>query len=140
MPNNFYEKAKELIRQTGDRVTHHRLRTLATLLAEQHALTHREIEERLNVKEQLDRVTLYRVLEWMSRKNLVHKIAGNDRIWRFRVNKELHSHQHAHFICTRCTKVTCLEDYKIKSAASLPLGYLFQDIELTIKGLCAECA
>ena len=140
MPNNFYEKAKELIRHTGYRVTHNRLRTLAILLAEQYALTHREIEERLNVKEHLDRVTLYRVLEWLSKNNLVHKIAGDDRVWRFRVNTELHSHQHAHFICTRCTKVTCLSDYRIKSSPSLPLGYLFHEIELTIKGLCAECA
>lgn len=80
MPNNFLEKARELVRHTGDRATHHRIRTLATLLAEQHALTHREIEERLNVKEQLDRVTLYRVLEWMSKKNLVHKITEDDRV------------------------------------------------------------
>jgi Fur family ferric uptake transcriptional regulator len=140
MPNNFYEKAKELIRHTGNRLTHNRLRTLAILLAEQYALTHREIEERVNMKEQLDRVTLYRVLEWLSKNNLVHKIAGDDRVWRFRVNTELHSHQHAHFICTRCTKVTCLSDYRIKSSPSLPLGYLFHEIELTIKGLCAECA
>ncbi|SDI00330.1 Fur family transcriptional regulator, ferric uptake regulator [Nitrosomonas sp. Nm132] len=140
MPNNFHEKAKELVRHTGDRATHHRIRTLATLLAEQHALTHREIEERLNVKQQLDRVTLYRVLEWMSKKNLVHKIAGDDRVWRFRVNTELHTHQHAHFICTRCTKVTCLDDLKIKPGPSLPLGYLLHEIELTVKGLCAECA
>lgn len=140
MQNNLHEKAKELVRHTGDRATHHRIRTLATLLAEQHALTHREIEERLNVKQQLDRVTLYRVLEWLSKKNLVHKIAGDDRVWRFRVNTELHTHQHAHFICTRCSKVTCLDNLKIKPRPSLPLGYLLHEIELTVKGLCAECA
>lgn len=137
---NLYEEARELVKQTGDRATHHRIRILAALLAEQHALTHREIEERLNVKEQLDRVTLYRVLEWLNKKNLVHKIAGDDRVWRFRVNTEFHSHQHAHFICTRCTRITCLSDFKIKSGPSLPLGFLFYEIELTVKGLCAECA
>jgi Fur family transcriptional regulator, ferric uptake regulator len=139
MHNNYQEKARELVRHTGDRATHHRIRTLAVLLAEECALTHREIEERLNVKEQLDRVTLYRVLEWMSKKNLVHKIAGDDRVWRFRVNTELHSHQHAHFKCTQCAKVVCLDNFKMKLDPPLPLGYLFYNIELTVKGLCAEC-
>ncbi|PTQ97136.1 Fur family ferric uptake transcriptional regulator [Nitrosomonas nitrosa] len=139
LKNNFFEKAKELVKQTGDRATYHRIRTLCLLLEEHHPLTHREIEERLNVKEQLDRVTLYRVLEWMTKKNLIHKIAGDDRVWRFRVNTDLHSHHHAHFICTRCTKVTCLDEFKLKPNPSLPIGYLLHDIELTVKGFCAEC-
>lgn len=140
MQNNYFEKAKELVRHTGDRATQHRIRILSLLLAERHPLTHREIEERLNVKEQLDRVTLYRVLEWLSKKSLIHKIAGDDRVWRFRVNTGFHSHHHAHFICTRCTKVTCLDSFKIKPNPSLPVGYFPHEIELTVKGLCAECA
>lgn len=139
MQNNFYEQAKQLVRNTGDRATHHRIRTLSVLLAEQRALTHREIEERLNVKQQLDRVTLYRVLEWMGKRNLAHKIAGDDRVWRFRVNTELHSQQHAHFKCMQCAKVVCLDDFKIKPEPLLPFGYLFHNIELTVKGICAKC-
>ncbi len=137
---NLIESAKELVSQTGDRATFNRVRTLSVLLAAKRALTHREIADQLlDTKNQLDRVTLYRVLEWMSRKGLIHKIAGDDRVWRFRVNTEIRTHQHAHFKCNRCAKVICLKDSKYNLTSLLPLGYSLQEIELTIKGVCSEC-
>lgn len=136
---DFLDKADEMIRRTGDRVTKKRKHILSVLLAEQQALTHREIEQRASSKQKFDRVTLYRVLEWLNKKNLVHKIASDDRVWRFRVNSVAFSHHHAHFKCTRCTKVTCLEELKVDYPAFLPDGYLFQEAEITVKGLCAEC-
>ena len=136
---NLIERAKELVSHTGDRATTNRVRTLSVLLAAKQALTHREISDQLGAKKQLDRVTLYRILEWMHRKSLVHKIAGDDRVWRFRVNTEIRTHQHAHFKCTRCAKVICLKDSKFNPAPLLPLGYFLQEMELTLKGLCSEC-
>ncbi|HNC41978.1 MAG TPA: transcriptional repressor, partial [Nitrosomonas sp.] len=77
---NLIERAKDLVTRTGDRATANRVRTLSVLLAAKRALTHREIADQLlDAKKQLDRVTLYRILEWMSKKSLVHKIAGDDR-------------------------------------------------------------
>lgn len=140
MNRNFREKAEEMIRRTGDRATNNRIYILSVLLAEQQALTHREIEERVSIKQQLDRVTLYRVLEWLNKRNLAHKIPSDDRVWRFRVNTVAHPHHHAHFKCTRCTKVTCLkEEPDLDFNPLLPIGYLFQEAEITVKGLCAEC-
>lgn len=138
---NLIERAKDLVTRTGDRATANRVRTLSVLLAAKRALTHREIADQLlDAKKQLDRVTLYRILEWMSKKSLVHKIAGDDRVWRFRINIEIRAHQHAHFKCNRCAKVICLKDSKYNPTPSLPVGYLLQEIELTIKGVCSECA
>ena len=140
MTADLQEQAKEIIRRTGDRVTPSRVQTLFILLSEQRAITHHEIETRLQGNLQLDRVTLYRVLEWLSEKGLVHKIASDDRVWRFRANVDMHAHQHAHFKCTRCTKVTCLDGIDTAYNWPLPAGYHFQMAELTVKGLCAECA
>ena len=140
MVTDFQEQAKAIIRRTGDRVTPGRVQALAVLLAEQRAITHHEIEERLLGKLQLDRVTLYRVLEWLSEKGLAHKVASDDRVWRFRANVDVHAHQHAHFKCTCCTKVICLDGLDVAHDWPLPTGYRFQEAELTVKGLCAECA
>ena len=52
---------------------------------------------------------------------------------------ELHSHQHAHFKCTSCASVICLDELPSERDWSLPIGYQFQEIELTVKGLCAKC-
>ena len=139
MSINFQEQAEELIRRTGDRATSGRVRILAVLLSEQRAVTHHEIEERLCDDRRLDRVTLYRVLEWLNEKSLVHRVVSDDRVWRFRANDNAHEHQHPHFECTRCTTVICLDDLNAKYDGPLPAGYRSQEIELTVKGLCAGC-
>lgn len=137
---NLQKQAEEMIRRTGERVTSGRIRILATLLAEQQAITHHEIEERLRDEHRLDRVTLYRVLEWLNEKCFVHKVVSDDRVWRFRVNVDAHPHQHAHFECTRCARITCLDEMKAEYDRPLPAGYQSQEIEFRVKGLCAECA
>lgn len=136
---NLQKQAEEMIRSRGERVTSARIQILALLLAEQHAVTHHEIEDRLQDKQRLDRVTLYRVLEWLNEKLLAHKVVGNDRVWRFRANTPLQSHQHAHFECMQCTTVICLDEIKLEYNRLLPAGYRSQEVELTVKGLCAEC-
>ena len=140
MPINLKEQAESMIRHTGDRATSGRVQILAILLAEQRAVTHHEIEQRLSGEQRLDRVTLYRVLEWLNKRCFVHRVASDDRVWRFRANFDAHSHQHAHFKCTRCTRVICLDDLKAGYDAPLPVGYRSQAVELIVKGLCAECA
>lgn len=131
--------AEDMIRHHGGRATVGRIGILAILLAEQHAITHREIEQQLSETLPLDRVTLYRTLEWLVEKNLIHKVSSGDRVWRYHVNREMHTHQHAHFKCTRCAQVICLDDLPEKRNWQLPTGYRLQEIELTFKGLCAAC-
>src|SRR5690349_16244200 len=93
MPNKFYHTAENLILRHSGRATAGRIGILATLLAEEKAITHREIEQRLPQSLQLDRVTLYRTLEWLVENGLIHKITSDDRIWRYHANPEPHSHQ-----------------------------------------------
>ncbi len=70
MLTRFYSRAEEMIQNTGDRVTSARVRVLGILLAEKQAITHHEIEERVSDDHPLDRVTLYRILEWLSKRDL----------------------------------------------------------------------
>jgi Fur family ferric uptake transcriptional regulator len=136
---NFQEQAEAMIRRTGDRAPSGKVRILAILLAEHRAVTHHEIEERLSGEHRPDRITRYRVLEWLNEKYFVHRVVSDDRVWRFRANVDAHPHHHAHFECTRCTRVICLDDVKAKYDGPLPAGYRSQEIELTVKGLYAEC-
>jgi len=140
MLTNFYEQAEEMIRHTGDRITSGRIRVLGILLAEKQAISHHEIEERMGDNNTLNRVTLYRILEWLNKKGLAHRVISGDRKWRFRTNIYTGLHQHAHFKCSRCTTVICLSDIKTQYSCPLPPGYQSQEVELTVKGLCAECA
>lgn len=137
--NTFRITAEEMIRNQGGRATDSRIRILSLLLNETQAITHREIESRLS-HDQLDRVTLYRVLQWLTDRGLIHKISSDDHVWRFHANQDAYRHQHAHFKCTNCAKVVCLEDMPSNRKLNLPSGYRFQTIELTVKGLCEQCA
>lgn len=132
--------ADELIHATGGRVTAARSRVLSVLLNAERALTHQEIATRLAKGGEMDRVTLYRTLDWLVEQALAHRVSGEDRTWRFNATGEREPHDHAHFRCARCGRVFCLGDLSTAFAVQLPGGFRSQHIELTIKGVCADCA
>jgi len=132
------ERAQAALRATGERITPARLRVFEALLGAGRALSHHEIEAALAPDAAVDRVTLYRVLDWLVEQGLAHRVAGIDRTWRFGVAREAHA-GHAHFQCNRCGKVVCLAGTAARRVP-LPRGFRSETVELTVKGLCAECA
>ncbi len=134
--------AEALIRASGARVTQPRVRVLKVLLHSGRALSHAEVEKQVGAHAEIDRVTLYRVLEWLTGHGLAHRIAGDDRIWRYNAVSGGHDEEgeHAHFACDRCGRVVCLDDPPPAPRLRLPAGYLLQRIEMTLKGLCAACS
>ncbi len=131
------ERARSALRATGERVTPTRLRVYAALLGSARALSHHELESALGTLAPVDRVTLYRVLDWLVEQGLAHRVAGTDRVWRFSVARESHA-SHAHFQCSRCGKVISLGE-TLARRVPLPRGFRPEAVELTVKGRCAEC-
>ncbi len=139
MNDRDYAPAEDLIREAGARVTRPRVGVLASLLKAARALTHHEIEQRVRSTLPVDRVTVYRVLEWLVANRLAHRIAGDDRVWRFNAIAGRHTGAHAHFKCNDCGRVMCLADVATPRRVALPAGYRSQQVEVTVKGLCAAC-
>ena len=77
--------AETRLRDSDLRITHARTSVLATLLAASRALSHQEIQEALA---DMDRVTLYRALDSLTEAGLSHKIAGDDRVYRYSASQE----------------------------------------------------
>jgi Fur family ferric uptake transcriptional regulator len=128
--------AREKLSSTGVRVTPSRVRVLASLLQAERALSHHELESRLAP---IDRVTLYRVLDWLVENGVAHRVSGTDRVWRFGIAGRAHD-AHAHFQCNVCGKVLCLADTPTRGVpVQVPRGYRSEGVELTVKGLCADC-
>jgi len=128
-----------------ERPTPARVAVLDILLETSTALTHQEIAAAARAGgAALDRVTLYRVLDWLVDKNLAHKIAGDDRVWRFNAIADEPvqglAHQHAHFRCEHCKRLYCLDDLRPVFAFSLPPGFQCKQAELTLHGTCPDCA
>ncbi|MDW8469441.1 MAG: transcriptional repressor [Burkholderiales bacterium] len=131
-------QAAARVRETGERVTAARVSVLAALLGARAPLSHAELERRV-AHARMDRVTLYRVLEWLVARGLARRIAAADRAWRFVAAGGGHE-AHAHFHCRGCGKVLCLERAKTaRVAAPVPPGFRADGIEVTVRGLCRGC-
>lgn len=129
------------MRGAATRTTRPRVEILALLLAAPRALSHLEIENELKRAPGMDRVTIYRVLDWLVARNLAHRIAGDDRVGRFNAADGEHAGRpHAHFKCNDCGGVTCLDTGLAAPRVPVPAGFRPQQMELTVKGLCAQCA
>ena len=131
--------AEDMVRTVGARITHSRVAVLAVLLDAPRALTHHEVIKQVRRALRVDRVTVYRVLEWLVANHLAHRIAGDDRVWRFNAAAGEHPEDHVHFQCNRCGRVTCLEDTAPAPRIALPAGFRSQHVEILVKGLCGGC-
>lgn len=144
--------------QAGLKSTASRLEVSSILAQNNYPLTHQELLRQLS--EGFDRLTLYRVLDWLLQHNIIHRIAGDDSAWRFQLNanrtndiqysekntilttktlaakKTLNQHSHAHFQCSVCGKIFCLEshptDVHLKLSSSIPAHFTVDSIELNI--------
>ena len=162
-------QAEAQLRAAAVRVTAARIKVLAALLDAPSAVSHQDVQARLS---ELDRVTLYRALDCLTDSGLAHKIAGDDRIFRYSAGTEHGARdwphaQHPHGHSSAPAAPACFAwTIRQRPAAPQPglslrkagaqaalqrqlqdvvrqtLGDGFQshDIELTIKGWCADCA
>jgi Fur family ferric uptake transcriptional regulator len=131
--------AERAIRAAGERLTAPRAAVLETLLAARQALTHHEIEHALAPRLAVDRVTVYRVLDWLVALGLAHRLAGEDRTWRFLASQGEGHAAHAHFMCSRCGRTVCLDEVAVPPAVKVPRGFAPSHVELNVKGVCAAC-
>ena len=142
--------AEHALRAKGERVTQPRVAVLCVLMAASHAVSHLDVAEQLRSYKPVDRVTVYRVLEWLTQLGLAHRIACEDRVWRFMHNAPLNAslttnprhnaHEHAHFTCNKCGQMSCVETLPTSIPVQLPAGFVASEIDLMIRGVCATCA
>ena len=147
LPDATLDAAQARLRQLGARVTQPRVAILACLIDAEDPLTHQAVIDRLPADGDVDRVTVYRVLDWLVEQGLAQKRAGHDRVFRFTLveheaaRAEVHR-QHSHFHCTRCDRTFCLEAAGVPApsvAPKVPRGFAVEHVELTVNGVCAEC-
>lgn len=137
--NSSAALAQERLKAVGERQTSARLAVLTLLLDASNAVTHQDIADQLKAAdEKCDRVTLYRVLDWLVAHRLAHKMAGEDRVWRFNAVLD-EQHIHPHFHCVKCGKVSCLDSVHV-DITPLPNGYRSVTADTTIQGVCPDCS
>lgn len=92
-----------------------------------------------------DAVTVYRTLNTLTGKKLLHRVRGEDRVWRYALGSaSAHkTHQHPHFVCEECGKVECLHEAEIPKGFTASLGvgskYAVSYAEVVLHGTCPKC-
>lgn len=94
-----------------------------------------------NIAIDIDRATIYRVLNRFCEDKILHRIVAEDGKQYFAVcikceEKKLADH-HFHFRCTQCQTIECLP---VAVQFSLEKGYQVESVNCILTGVCKDCA
>ncbi|MBE7175390.1 MAG: transcriptional repressor [Mucilaginibacter polytrichastri] len=132
---------KESLLQKNDlKRTSARLKVLHFFEESDHALSQPDLEQQLG--EEIDRVTLYRILSIFEEKGIVHKVIDPNGTGKYALCRDCSAHhhhdEHLHFNCSVCHNTYCLENIHVPHI-QLPEGFAASDIVLSASGICAKC-
>ena len=130
-----------ILHQAGMRRTGPRQAVLENLLGSDVALSHNELEQRL--LNNVDRVTIYRILAAFEEQGIVHRILDREghplyALCKEACDSEHHHDDHVHFHCTICGSTYCLENVQIP-ALNLPDGFNLSEQSVSVSGRCSKC-
>lgn len=135
------ETIEQLLTSKNIRVTAMRLLIYKFLAEKQVAATLSDIE---NAFEKADRTTLYRTVKTFVEKDIVHQIDDGTGTVKYALCEqdcscEIETDLHLHFHCNNCNETVCLTEHKIPKI-KVPDGYVSENINLVIKGMCDKCS
>ena len=136
MENN---NIKEMLKKRNLKATSNRLNLLTKMQNNGSAMSYSKIQ---NTMQPIDRVTLYRTIEKLKEKGIIHTAFQSNKEIYYAIcgmdcSSENHIHNHIHFKCSKCQTVTC-EDLLNSLKISLP-KHEIHNISINIKGICEVC-
>ena len=102
------------------------------------AMSRDAIEQKIDME--VDRATIYRVLNRFCEDGLAHKIVADDGKQYFAICMKCDEHSlkdnHFHFRCTNCQTIECLPE---AVQFSIPNGYNVESVNCVLTGTCSQC-
>ena len=130
---------KEILKSRKLKATQTRLQLLTIFDKEKYAIPYSKIQV---LMKETDRVTLYRTIETLLDKGVIHKAYREENDNYFAMcgqscSHQEHNHDHVHFKCQTCNEVQCKEiDQKIN--IDIP-GYKVNTTSVVLQGICNKC-
>lgn len=134
------KEVEKALNEAGIRSTRIREEILSVLFERGFPVSHSDISGHERLRD-FDRVTLYRNLNLLLERNVVHAVLGMDGSWRYCAHPETVSGcpgGHAHFLCMSCGRMYCLYDQPIPYV-EVPEGFDVKAKQLVVYGKCREC-
>ncbi|MFA6424612.1 MAG: transcriptional repressor [Phycisphaerae bacterium] len=88
-----------------------------------------------------DKATIYRIMEKLCAKNLVHKVYLSGQAWKYELAHNCMEKQcHPHFTCINCGETFCLTGLFLPLIKGLKKGFVIHRQQVGIEGLCSSCS
>jgi len=130
--------ARELLQAKGLAPTSKRALVVQSLAEAARPMTPQELLERLGA--QLNRVTVYRILDLLVAHGLATRHNAGERAFRYCLRSGPAGH--AHFTCTHCGHTECLDSRTLNAGISELLAGLpmrVETAEIRFGGVCQNC-
>lgn len=137
----FMNEIEKLLEEKKVRPTAMRILIYKFMAQKDVAVTLTDIE---SVFAKADRTTLYRTLKTFEENSIVHQIEDGTGVSKYALcesgcNCDIERDLHLHFHCSNCNTTVCLTEHKIPHI-NLPEGYVADDANLVLKGICDKCS
>ena len=91
----------------------------------------------------VDKVSIYRALNSFEKSGLIHKVPDKNNLLRYSLCSSecgpgMHSHDHAHLLCSICDETFCLDDFLLPNIKSHN-GYVINNYKIILEGSCLSC-
>lgn len=131
---------ERLLKTAGLRMTVQRVAIVSALMRASMPLSREQIAAAISPAAP-NKTTIYRVLETLVGKGIVHKAFLRERTWHFELAHNCSPRQcHPHFTCTTCGDTHCLPGMAVPMAKSPPGGFVIDRQRIQLEGLCPKCS
>lgn len=112
---------------------------LSVLKSKRKAMSHDAILQLMDID--VDRATIYRILNRFCKDEILHKIVADDGKQYFAICNSREDlspipANHFHFRCTKCQTIECLAEPIV---CSIPDKYIVQQFNCILVGVCKDC-
>ena len=133
------KEIKKLLQKRKLKVTPTRLELLSSISENGSSMSYSAIQKAL---EPIDRVTLYRTIESLKEKGIIHKAFQDKNETYYAIcgvscAEDHHHHDHLHFKCLICNTISC-EKLENPIEFSLP-NFIINKTSINLEGTCKLC-
>jgi Fur family ferric uptake transcriptional regulator len=132
--------ATNRLKKAGLEVTDHRVKVLMAIGNTARPSSASEVLEKISAKKDINRVTVYRILDLLVEHQVLNRLGLGEKSQRFCL-RSAQEDEHPHFHCTRCDCYLCLNvpHLPLDREALDDLALDIRHIDIRLEGICPAC-
>jgi Fur family transcriptional regulator, ferric uptake regulator len=122
--------------------THNRLKILEIIGNNNRPLSAQDVFDTLSRSEEINRVTVYRILDLLVEKGIIERISSGGRSFHYGLAPNKNHPSHPHFYCKLCGNLECLnpEDIQLEiEEIRRTFPGIIEKVEVRFDGVCKTC-